>query len=305
MFLDPRHLEQLSVIVDKGTFQAAATELNMTQPALSRMVATLEARIGMPVFKRTKRPLRLTDIGYELSSQGRVIRSARLRALEFVDLGKTGFSGVLKIGAPRFLCERLMTETIASFIEERPEVRIDLIADYYTGLQEQLFQNKIDIILGPAKMTNVVGNDLTIEPLFDDQNRVVAREGHPLLNKKEITVQDLSDAIWIAHSERSVLRTDMENALKLLGVKQIRLAFQTEAAGAVLETLRITDFLTVLPSYAIHTSRPSGLKTLPIDLPSPINTVNMITLNDQLETKLLVDFKEHVRQQIALPHKDR
>lgn len=305
MFLDPRHLEQLSVIVDKGTFQAAATELNMTQPALSRMVATLEARIGMPVFKRTKRPLRLTDIGYELSSQGRVIRSARLRALEFVDLGKTGFSGVLKIGAPRFLCERLMTETIASFIEERPEVRIDLIADYYTGLQEQLFQNKIDIILGPAKMTNVVGNDLAIEPLFDDQNRVVAREGHPLLNKNEITVQDLSDAIWIAHSERSVLRTDMENALKLLGVKQIRLAFQTEAAGAVLETLRITDFLTVLPSYAIHTSRPSGLKTLPIDLPSPINTVNMITLNDQLETKLLVDFKEHVRQQIALPHKDR
>jgi DNA-binding transcriptional LysR family regulator len=305
MFLDPRHLEQLSVIVDKGTFQAAATELNMTQPALSRMVATLEARIGMPVFKRTKRPLRLTDIGYELSSQGRVIRSARLRALEFVDLGKTGFSGVLKVGAPRFLCERLMTETIASFIEERPEVRIDLIADYYTGLQEQLFQNKIDIILGPAKMTNVVGNDLAIEPLFDDQNRVVGREGHPLLNKKEITIQDLSDAIWIAHSERSVLRTDMENALKLLGVKQIRLAFQTEAAGAVLETLRITDFLTVLPSYAIHTSRPSGLKTLPIDLPTPINTVNMITLNDQLETKLLVDFKEHVRQQIALPLKER
>lgn len=305
MFLDPRHLEQLSVIVDKGTFQAAATELNMTQPALSRMVATLEARIGMPVFKRTKRPLRLTDIGYELSSQGRVIRSARLRALEFVDLGKTGFSGVLKVGAPRFLCERLMTETIASFIEERPEVRIDLIADYYTGLQEQLFQNKIDIILGPAKMTNVVGNDLAIEPLFDDQNRVVGREGHPLLNKKEITIQDLSDAIWIAHSERSVLRTDMENALKLLGVKQIRLAFQTEAAGAVLETLRITDFLTVLPSYAIHTSRPSGLKTLPIDLPTPINTVNMITLNDQLETKLLLDFKEHVRQQIALPLKER
>lgn len=303
MFLDPRHLEQLSVIVDKGTFQAAATELNMTQPALSRMIATLEARIGMPVFKRTKRPLRLTDIGHELSSQGRVIRSARLRALEFVDLGKTGFSGVLKVGAPRFLCERLMTETIASFIEERPEVRIDLIADYYTGLQEQLFQNKIDIILGPAKSSNVVGNDLVIEPLFDDQNRVVGREDHPLLNKKEITVQDLSDVIWIAHSERSVLRTDMENALKLLGVKQIRLAFQTEAAGAVLETLRITDFLTVLPSYAIHASRPSGLKTLPIDLPSPINTVNMITLKDQLETKLLLDFKEHVRQQIALPLK--
>lgn len=301
MFLDPRHLEQLSVIIDKGTLQAAALQLGTSQPALSRMIATLEGRIGLPVFERAKRPLKPTAVGQELSNQGRAIRMARLRALEFVELGKSGFFGVLKIGAPRFLCERLVSETIASFVRERPEVRIDLIADYYTDLQERLFQNQIDIILGPAKMADGTGTDLTIDPLFEDKNTVVGRIDHPLLLKKKVTAQDLSQITWIAHSERSVLRSDMETALKLLGVKNLRLAFQTEAAGAVLELLRNTDFLTVLPTYAINHQKPNGLTIFPIDLPSPVNTVNMITLKEREETKLLRDFKAHVRRHIAIP----
>lgn len=301
MFLDPRHLEQLSVIIDKGTLQAAALQLGTSQPALSRMIATLEGRIGMLVFERAKRPLKPTAVGQELSNQGRAIRVARLRALEFVDLFKSGFLGVLKIGAPRFLCERLVSETIASFVRERPDVRIDLIADYYTGLQEQLFQNQIDIILGPAKITDGTGTDLIIDPLFEDKNCVVGRIGHPLLSKKKVTAQDLSEITWIAHSERSVLRSDMETALKLLGVKNLRLAFQTEAAGAVLELLRSTDFLTVLPNYAIDLQIPNGLAIFPIDLPSPVNTINMITLKEREETKLLADFKTHVRRHIAVP----
>lgn len=302
MFLDSRHLEQLSIIIDKGTLHAAALQLGTSQPALSRMIATLEGRIGLPVFERAKRPLKPTAVGQELSNQGRAIRVARLRALEFVDLYKSGFLGVLKIGAPRFLCERLVSETIASFVRERPDVRIDLMPDYYTGLQEQLFQNQIDIILGPAKITDGTGTDLNIDPLFDDKNCVVGRIGHPLLSKKKITAQDLSEITWIAHSERSVLRSDMETALKLLGVKKLRLAFQTEAAGAVLELLRSTDFLTVLPTYAIDLQKPNGLAVFPVDLPSPVNTVSMITLKEREETKLLADFKTHVRRNIVAPN---
>lgn len=301
MILDPRHLEQLSVIIDKGTLHAAAKQLGTTQPALSRMIATLEGRIGFPVFERAKRPLRPTAMGLELSNQGRAIRVARLRAQEFVDLGKRGFFGVLKIGAPRFLCERLVSETIASFVRERPDVRIDLISDYYTGLQERLFQNQIDIILGPAKMAHGTGTDLALAPLFDDKNAIVGRIDHPLLAHGKVTAQDLSEITWIAHSERSVLRSDMETALKLMGVKNLRLAFQTEAAGAVLELLRNTDFLTVLPSYAINLQKPNGLAIFPIDLPSPINTINMITLKEREETKLLADFKAHVHLHIAEP----
>ncbi|MEM9574526.1 MAG: LysR family transcriptional regulator, partial [Pseudomonadota bacterium] len=151
MFIDPRHLEQLSVIVDVGTLQEAATQIGTSQPALSRMIGTLESRIDMPLFERTTRPLKPTPLGEELANQGRAIRTARLRALEVVDFGARGFFGVLKVGAPPFLCERLVSEAISSFVAARPEVRVDVIPDYYSGLQEKMFQNQLDIIIVPTK----------------------------------------------------------------------------------------------------------------------------------------------------------
>ena len=48
--MDPRHLIQLAVILDKGSITAAATHLRMTQPTLTRNVSTLEMQAGQPLF---------------------------------------------------------------------------------------------------------------------------------------------------------------------------------------------------------------------------------------------------------------
>ena len=152
MLLDPRHLEQLAVIVDVGTLQQAADKLGTSQPALSRMISNLEARIGMPLFERSTRPLKPTTIGIEIAQQGQAIRAARLRATEMVDLGARGYFGVLKLGAPPFLCKTLMTEAIASFLTARPNIRIDLTPDYHIGLMERIYLNQLDIIVGPSKI---------------------------------------------------------------------------------------------------------------------------------------------------------
>lgn len=299
MLIDPRHLEQLSVILDVGTLQEAANQIGTSQPALSRMLSTMEARIGMPLFERSSRPLRPTAIGRELANQGRSIRTARLRALEYVDLGSRGFFGVLKIGAAPFMCERLVSEAIASFVTERPDVRIDLVPDYYMGLQERIFQNQIDLIVGPARFVQEAGTELHVEPLLDDINVVVGRRGHPFMSKGKIEVSDLQAARWIGHSERSALRTDMERSLKLMGLKELRLSFQSESAGAVMELLRDTDFLSVLPRYAVETGEKSGLEIMPIDLPNLEQVVSMITLAAREESKLIADFKAHMRNHIA------
>lgn len=299
MLLDPRHLDQLSVIIDVGTLQEAAKQIGTSQPALSRMIGILESRIGMPLFERTTRPLKPTPLGEELANQGRAIRTARLRALEVADFGARGFFGVLKIGAPPFLCERLVSEAIASFVVARPEVRVDVIPDYYAGLQEKMFQNQLDIIIVPTKFADQARSDLVFEPLFSDVNAFVGRSGHPLLAKAKIDVTDLERMTWIGHSERSVLRSDMETSLKLLGVKNIRFAFQSESAGAVIQLLRNTDFLTMLPRYAIKMRAKDGLEILPIDLPNPEQLVSMVTLAEREETKLVSDFKAHIREHFS------
>jgi DNA-binding transcriptional LysR family regulator len=303
MLIDPRHLEHLAVIVDAGTLQQAADQIGTSQPALSRMISTLEARIGTLLFERSTRPLRPTPIGLELSHQGRTIRMARLRAVETVDLGAKGFWGVLKIGAPPFLCKSLMSEAIASFLSARPNIRIDLIPDYHAGLIERIYRNQLDIIVGPSKFVDRGNSDLNLEVLFDDRIVVVGRADHPLLERENLTPNDLQNVTWVSHSEKSLLLSDMEDALAQLGVRKPRVAFQSESAGAVLELLKDTDFLSVLPQYALMPDGSDGLAIAKIRLPEKPHRISAITLGNRPENKLTFDFKAHLRDQVISRYK--
>lgn len=299
MFIDPRHLEQLAVIIEAETLQDAADIIGTSQPALSRMIKNLEARIGLPLFERDTKPHKATRIGLELADQGRAIRSAQRRARECVDFISKGNSGVLKLGVPPFLCRRLVSEAVAEFVAERSIAHIELVPDYFAGLHERLVQNVIDVIIAPSKHVEHRTARLLLEPLFEDTNVVIGRAGHPLFRKARISSRDLEAVTWIGHSDSSVLRYDMETALKLLGVGHMHLAFQSGSADAIIEVLRKTDCLTILPRYAIRSDGSDGLETGPIDLPNALQTVCMITLADRGESELTTDFKAHLRKYVA------
>lgn len=75
MLIDPKHLIQLSEIVDCGSFTLAAERLNTSQPALSRMATDLEKRLGAPVFASRRNSVTPTALGREIADYGRSIRS--------------------------------------------------------------------------------------------------------------------------------------------------------------------------------------------------------------------------------------
>lgn len=298
MLIDPRHLEQVAVIVDTGTLREAAQQLGTSQPALSRMVHALETRLETALFERATRPLRPTALCMALAEQGRAIRSARLRASDVVSAGARGFSGALKLGAPPFLCGRLMSTAIAEFLSQRENVRINLTPNYKSQLLDQLYHNKLDMIVGPSKFVEAGNTEFVVETLFEDKNVVVGRAGHPLLQTGEFNPTGMQNTTWIGHSEHSALRTDMENALKQLGVLRPRIAFQSESAGTVLDILRASDFLTVLPRHAIRKDGKDGLTSARLRLSDHVQVVSIITLAQTTETKLTVDFKEHLRNSL-------
>lgn len=298
MLIDPRHLEQIAIIVDAGTLQGAADRIGTSQPALSRMIRTLESRIGAPLFERTRRPLVPTPLGLEVANQGRAIQMARQRAVELVNHDRKGGFGVLKIGAPPFICERLVSEAISDFLATRPAMRVDLVPDYFPGLHQSLFQNQIDIIIGPAKAADPSYSDIALEPLFRDPNVIVGRAGHPLMDQK-VTDRELAAATWIGHSDRSMLRHDMETALGLMGVRNLRFAFQSESAGAILELVRRSDFLTVLPRYAVRAGVDYSLAILPVDLPTADQTIAMVSRVERDEATRIGEFKAFMRDHVT------
>lgn len=296
MLMDARHLEQLAAIVDHNTLQEAAAYLGTSQPALSRVIRQMEERIGVLLFERGSRPLVVTEMGRRLSDQGRAIKAARARAAQDISLTARGMSGVLKIGAPPFLCERLVSDAIAAFFERRQDIEVQLISDYFPDLERGILLNQIDVLICPVKLVISSKQDLSIEPLFQDEHVIVARKDHPFVRKANITTEDLESADWIGHARRSMLRSDMATALASIGVKNLKLGFHSESAGANFEMLRRTDFLTVLPKYALSkTQTDSGLTILPLRFATAALTVGMMTLKQRESSALLTAFRNHLR----------
>lgn len=309
MNIDPRHLEQLAAIVDSGTFNEAAKRLRTSQSALSRMVANLENRIGTQLFERSNRPLIPTEAGKTLAQHGRTITTTRQRALEDARNVQDGMSGELKIGAPPFLCERLVGDAFSGFLQQRPHIEVKLVSEYFPQLERKVVLNQLDVVICPLRLLTVSKEDLAVEPLFDDEHIIVGRADHRLIKKGDISVQDLEDSTWISHSENSMLHADMASALSSFGVQNLKFAFQSESAGAILEMLRNTDFLTVLPRYVLRQNENTrSLAQLPVNLRSSSMSVGMVTPTNRLESPLLAAFASHLRDYVAkelvvLPHR--
>lgn len=300
MKLEARHLEHLAAIVDHGTMQQAAEYLGTSQPALSRMLRQMEDRTGILLFEPGSRPLLATEMGRKLSDQGRAIKAARARAHEDVMLSARGMIGELKIGAPPFLCERLVGDVIATFYGKRPAIEAQLVSDYFPSLERALLLNQVEIIVCPIKLVVAGQVALQVESLFRDEHVVVARREHALTRKSSITIEDLEAASWIGHARRSMLNTDMATALASIGVVNLKIGFHSESAGANFEMLRRTDFLTVLPRYALSQIQiDSGLTVLPVKFSTPFLAVGMVTSKERTASPLLKAFQEHLRHYVG------
>jgi DNA-binding transcriptional LysR family regulator len=300
MLLDSRQLEHLAAIVDHATLQEAAISLGTSQPALSRMIRQMEDRIGVLLFTRGSRPLVVTEMGRRLSDQGRAIKAARTRAEQDIALSARGMTGQLKIGASPFMCDRLVGDAIATFYANRPDIEVEMIADYIPGLERGILLNQIDVVICPVKLIFTSKNELHVEPLFKDEHVIVARKDHPLVHKSKVTPEDLENASWIGHAQRSMLYSDMATTLASIGVTNLKFGFHSESAGANFEMLRKTDFLTVLPRYALSkTQTESGLSILPVQFTTAGLTVGMVTLKQRQPSALLAAFQAHARTYVA------
>ena len=109
-----RYLHTFVSIVDSGSIARASARLNVSQPAASRQVLALEAELGVPLFDRIGRRLRLTSQGEDLLQLSRRllmdadVLSARARAL------KGGHTGILRIGATPMVIEHMPPTVIAA-----------------------------------------------------------------------------------------------------------------------------------------------------------------------------------------------
>jgi len=155
-------------VVQTGNFSAAAREQNSSQANVSKRVLGLESLLGAKLLTRTSRELSLTDMGSEYYQKCLVILAELDEADAAVRSEAASPKGTLKIAAPIALARLVLAPLVKAFIEQYPEIKIDLAA---SDAQVDLIAQGIDIAIRAKKLED---SSLVARHLFDNPMLLVA-----------------------------------------------------------------------------------------------------------------------------------
>ena len=239
----------------------AAEVLNSDQSTVSRKIARLESELGIALFERVGRSIRLTPAGKRFVARAERLLSDLRDAVADAEGAVSAESGEVHIGFLHTVGARWLPERLARFLEGHPGVRFILEEGTTAEVISGLLAGDFDLgLLGPPP-TNVP--ELEIVPLFRERVAVVVPASHRLVGRTSCTLHDLSDEPLILPRSRSGLRKVIDDAFAAQGITT-HVAYEGD------------DFTIVQGLVE------AGLGTtlLPMPLPAPSARVAVIPLRD-------------------------
>jgi DNA-binding transcriptional LysR family regulator len=295
MKIDPRQLMQLSAVVETGGLTEAAALLGTSQPAISRMLSALEARLGQPVVLRDRRPLQPTALGRALAEQGDAIRLAARRSGEAADALRRGERGTVRLGGTPFFTDALISGMIAEFHRAHPSVRVDQRYGYTGELKALVKSGQLDLAICPVELLGEGDEDLTFQELLPGRNVVACRVGHPLLQVRPFRAEALLEHPWIEPPPGSPLIADLRTALLALGATHVSVVYAGGSLASLINHLKATDSLTILPHSVVFAVRTAGeITALPLHLEHPPRALAVLRSGVSPAPASATRFAEHV-----------
>ena len=212
-----KHLQLLVTLDRVGSLHAAAAELNLTQPTLSKALHEIETAFGLPLFTRGARGMQPTAIGVL------AIRGAErlLRELSHLVAETTAepAGAVLHIGAPPFVALAYLPRVIETLGQRQPGVRVRLQEGLTPVLVDSLLHKDLDALVTTfSRELNEAGHpQLRYEKLCEVASAVIAAPTHPLARAASVQWSQLQSEPWILPAQQSSTRRTIDEAFARAG----------------------------------------------------------------------------------------
>ena len=207
-----RHIRAFLDIAAEGGMSAVARAQGISQPALSRTLAELEALLGEALFDRQGRRLVLTEAGV-------LFRRHAGAALAQLDAGaaalRPGAGGTLRVGVLPTVATRFLPELALRFRALRPEIGLAIETGPHFHLMRLLREGAVDLVLGRLPGAAEIAG-LSFDHLYEDEVILAARAGHPLAGRP--AAQALALAPVILPPATALIRPLVEDYLAASGI---------------------------------------------------------------------------------------
>lgn len=294
MKIDERHLVQLAAVVKTGGVTEGAALLGLSQPAVSRTLSMLEARIGEPLFIKGRRPLQPTPLGRALADHGQTMLSASRKASDVIESFRVGKSGVVRVGGTPFFMDALIAGMIAEFQDQYPDVRVDQTYGYFLDLRAALHADQIDLAICPIDILDE-GSGLEFQQILPGRNVVACRVTHPLLMKRRPQPAHLLDFPWVAPPPGSPLLADLRSMLLSFGATEVKIRYSGGSLMSVVHYMKAADALTIMPHSVVFALRnDKSITALPVPIPHPERALGLLKRSDAPRTPAVDHFSRHI-----------
>ncbi|HZG57551.1 LysR family transcriptional regulator [Paenibacillus sp.] len=243
-------MQALAAVVEHRSVNRAAQALNISQPALSRKISSLEEELGVKLFHRRGKRLELTRVGqisYEYAVEMRQLHGRFLSALsEF----KSANRGRLTIAASLTTLQSTLPDLIAAFTKHAPDVDIHAVTGKTHEIVSLVMEKKCDIGLVASLVDTP---DTVCVPLFDDHLALVLPSFHPLGGKADLGVADLERLPMILFSQGTWYRVLTDELLAASGVVP-DVKMEIDSFEVIVRLVSACNLATLLPQSYLRSS---------------------------------------------------
>ncbi|WP_350357557.1 LysR family transcriptional regulator [Paraburkholderia fungorum] len=191
------HLRLLTLFDSLGQIRLVAEKLNVTQPAISKQLAELEAGLGVSVMTRVGNRLQLTAVGETLTRHAREVFHQLEQARYEVDALTSGLSGKISVGAVATVLPVFAPELILELKRRAPHVNVALHEATSDRLFPLLANGSLDFVLSRTGPVGFGKSEFASRPIMEDPIVVVCGRDHPLASRRNVVASDLAGSPWI------------------------------------------------------------------------------------------------------------
>ncbi len=209
--MELRQLQTFGTIAELGSFVRAAEALEYAQSTITLHIQQLEAELGVSLFERKGKRIRLTEAGRTFRDQaGQILSHTAALHQSMTDL-VAGEAGHLRVGATEPTASLRLPPLLATFCSERPKVRLTLeVAAGRGAISQRVAAEELDIGLGatPSAVPGII-----FEPFFTEAQALLLPTTHRLASKDSVCVADLTGERLLLKEETCAYRQVIEREL--------------------------------------------------------------------------------------------
>lgn len=184
-----RQLKYFITTAETGQVSLAALQLSISQSAVTTSIKELEQIIGVPLFVRTAHGVELTSIGRDFLSYAYEI-TAKIDEALHINLYNNDLSGTLTIAATYTVIGYLLPLHIERLMRLFPKLQIQIFEQSRQEIETGLIDGQFD--LGILLTSNIENQNLSTETMLSSPRRLWVGANHPLLEKENVTLKDIS-----------------------------------------------------------------------------------------------------------------